>query len=654
MKPVSHWLSSRGVGIAIYSLLGAVWVAATYASLSLRASVPPFPIFASANDDEMQVFLADSIADGRWLGDWTQTTMSKGPGYPVFLPMAYDLGLNPMVAAQVMYLLGATLVAGALLALVRSRWLPALLYPALAMNPAMFGTPASRVYRESLTAALAILVLGVTLLIAWLVVCRMRVVWRIVVLVPASLVLGVAAGWLTQTRVDTMWIAVAVAPIALGSVFWTTGTWGERGRHALQWAGVGALSLGAVIAIGNRVADLNEQYYGVRVTDDFSAGAFAEMSNLWASVEAGPRRTYVPISAAQRAAVYAISPDAALMERYLDGKKEFFGRSASCEVVGVCDDYAGGWMPWAMRAAASKQTATAAELQDYFGGIRDDIAAACTDGRLTCGDPGLGPGVPPLADIDRTIARANLVDRVLKNGYQGFAAAGVAGAFIATDDPEKLAVWQRTVRDIPNLLNNPMAWTTPQTAARIAELQGRYSNAANRLLLPALLGLGWGLFLTRGRRAAIVGLAVFGACAAHGALLAVWSAGAGAPTGEDFYLIASISFFITGLVLGVWCLIEGIVAFLRWLAGRRSVEVHEPSEPLVSAGLADERRRPDSVIHRQVAGQRGAGIPFGYATERSPTQPERGQGFGARDEDGHGVRPSGAGGRQVHVHPRQP
>ena len=117
MKPVSHWLSSRGVGIAIYSLLGAVWVVATYASLSLRASVPPFPIFASANDDEMQVFLADSIADGRWLGDWTQTTMSKGPGYPVFLPLAYDLGLSPMVAAQVLYLLGATLVAGALLAL---------------------------------------------------------------------------------------------------------------------------------------------------------------------------------------------------------------------------------------------------------------------------------------------------------------------------------------------------------------------------------------------------------------------------------------------------------------------------------------------------------------------------------------------------------
>ncbi len=390
MKPVSHWMSSRGVGIATYSLLGAVWVAATYASLSLRASVPPFPIFASANDDEMQVFLADSIADGRWLGDWTQTTMSKGPGYPVFLPMAYDLGLNPMVAAQVMYLLGATLVTGALLALVRSRWLPALLYPALAMNPAMFGTPASRVYRESLTAALAILVLGVTLLIAWLVVCRMRVVWRIVVLVPASLVLGVGAGWLTQTRADTMWIAVALAPISVASVFWGASSWGERGRHALQWAAVGALSLGAVFSISTRVADLNEQYYGVRVTDDFSAGAFAEMSNLWASVEAGPRRTYVPISAAQRAAVYAISPDAALMERYLDGKKEFFGRSASCEVAGVCDDYAGGWMPWAMRAAANKETKTAVQLQDYFGRIRDDIATACADGRITCGDMGLG------------------------------------------------------------------------------------------------------------------------------------------------------------------------------------------------------------------------------------------------------------------------
>ncbi len=198
-------------------------------------------------------------------------------------------------------------------------------------------------------------------------------------------------------------------------------------------------------------------------------------------------------------------------------------------------------------------------------------------------------GVPPLSDIDRTIAQTNLVDRVLKNGYQGFAAAGLAGAFDPDGRPgEAGRCGSAQSRDIPNLLNNPVAWISPETAARIAELQTRYSSAANNFLFPALIGLVWGLFRSRGRRGAIAGLAVLGACAAHGAILAAWSAGTGAPTGEDFYLIASISFFIAGVVVGVWCLVEGLVALARWLVERRSGgEVAEPSGTLVSAGLAE-------------------------------------------------------------------
>ena len=88
-------------------------------------------------------------------------------------------------------------------------------------------------------------------------------------------------------------------------------------------------------------------------------------------------------------------------------------------------------------------------------------------------------------------------------------------------------------------------------------------------MLPALLGLVWGL-LRRGssRRVGLIGVAALGACAAHATLLAVWSAGTGAPTGEDFYLIASVSFWITGLALGTWCLLDGMVALVRALAFR--------------------------------------------------------------------------------------
>ena len=301
---------ARPARVVGHVVLAIVWAVATWWSVSLRRDVPPFPIFGSLNDDEMQVRLADSIGSGRWLGDWSQTTLSKGPGYPVFLSVVSDLGINPMLAAQIVYLVGATLASVGLLGLARSRALAGLLYVALALSPAMLGAPASRVYRESLTAALSILCLGALLTAAWIVVARGRWRWRLLGLLPVSALLGVAAGWLLQTRIDTMWIAAAVAPVIVASVFWGARTWPQRGRQALAWAGVGVITFGVCFAIGTRVADLNHQHFGVRVTDDFSEGAFAEMSNLWASVRAGEPRTFVPISAAQRAAVYAVSPDA--------------------------------------------------------------------------------------------------------------------------------------------------------------------------------------------------------------------------------------------------------------------------------------------------------------------------------------------------------
>ena len=548
-------------------LLAAVWVVATIASWSVRASVPPYPIFGSDKDDEMQVLLSHSIAGGQWLGPWSDTILSKGPGYPAFLVVAHDVGLNPMMAAQAVYLAGATLLALGVVALVRSRLLAGVLYVALAMNPAMFGAPSSRVYRESLTAALAILVLGLFVLLVWLVVRPMRLRWRVLALAPLALALGLAAAWLTQTRIDTAWILVTIAPIAVASVFWSATAWRERGLRALTLAGSAAVVLVVVLAVGDRVADLNEEYYGVRVTDDYSAGPFAEMSNVWASVQVGQPRTFVPISAAQREAVYAISPDAARMRPLLDGKKEYFGRSASCEVADVCDDYAGGWMPWGMRVAAGEFTQTAVEFQDFFGRIRDDITTACADGRLTCGAKGLGPGVPPLADIDRTVARENL-SLVLESGYKGFAAAGLAGAL--HDDRRSRAARHVAAEreghpqppEQPHRMDRP-GDRSPDHADPGAVREGRWVvPVAGAAGAP----VGAGTLRADARRAGVIGLSAFAGCAAHAALLAVWSAGTGAPTGESFYLIASISFFVTGLVVGVWCVVDGVVAL-----GRRAV-----------------------------------------------------------------------------------
>src|SRR5450759_4776741 len=127
---------------------------------------------------------------------------------------------------------------------------------------------------------------------------------------------------------------------------------------------------------------------GVALTNDFVSGNFPRAYGLWQSVDAGPPLPYVPISRAQRLAVYRVSVAAAELESSMEGPEQAW-IGPGCGGLGVCDDIAGGWIPWAVRDAASRAGyfRSAAAAQAFFGRLGDEIAAACASGRLRCHTP---------------------------------------------------------------------------------------------------------------------------------------------------------------------------------------------------------------------------------------------------------------------------
>jgi hypothetical protein len=74
----------------------------------------------------------------------------------------------------------------------------------------------------------------------------------------------------------------------------------------------------ALIAPIRTVEYENKQHYGVALTNDQTTGMFARAFADWSRVRAGSRQTQRPISYAQRAAVYDVSPAAAELRPWLD------------------------------------------------------------------------------------------------------------------------------------------------------------------------------------------------------------------------------------------------------------------------------------------------------------------------------------------------
>lgn len=541
----------------------------TIVGLTLRVLIPALVIWNSPHDDEHFMRMAASILSGDWLGTWGSSpvvphiTLAKGPGYSLFLAGIHWTGLAPHVAGYLLYLLGAALLATGLRTQLGTRWFVAL-YGLLALNPLVFSSFYSKVYRDQLVASLALLSLGIALQLG-----RRYVrpdAWsgrRVVGTLTGTLALGLVFGLLLITRDDTIWILFA------SGGFIGVALLAARSRRSLRmWGGavVGVLVVGALaVAAPLGVAAMNERVYSVKLENDFSQGSFPDAMALWASVEVEGGAPFQLIGRPQRAAVYRVSPAARVLQSHLEGVESFW-IDHSCEyqkdtVVVPCDDY-GSRIIWAMRdAAVQTGVSTAAEFQEFFRRIADEIAAACNSGELTCGHGGLFGVLPPLDSLSK---------RVVVSGFGALADGALnyrTGAQLQTlpsASDEAVPLWVATVNGAnagSALLaagHHPPVISQVQVVALLTTL---YTWLTIPMLLVALVGaFTKRMWTTRHGTLALFSLAGW---LANLAIVAVFYAGANrVQDGMSLYTMPSQSYLITGIVLATAAMSKGALSRL--------------------------------------------------------------------------------------------
>jgi hypothetical protein len=593
--------ASRARTRAVTAVQLMIVAAAAAMSLALRHAVPLMP-GTSAYDGMLFARLARSMSAGDWLGPFNQLTLAKGPGYPFFVAVSHWAGLELKVAEQLVHLAASAAVALAVLVTTRRRWAAVLGFAFLALDPANFGFNSADVMRDNLFASLGVLALALGFLTVLGVVRRSRWAWIVLGAVSTGTVL--AGYWITREEGVTILPSLGIVVLLVLVSAWRaarrrgTGNRVERATVTRAAAALVLVGLTAVVPL-YAVRMVNDARYGVAVLNDQGDGTFLRAYADWSRVEAGPRQFRVPISAEQRRAVYAVSPAARELRSDLEDPENQWRYHGCPDPTTVVCDYAGGWMSWAIRDAATKagQFDDGPSSQDFFARLSADISAACDDGRLECA-PALPASLQGLQRAPTGLLGENVL--VMLDDTVRARLLYETAAEVSEIPPEVRAEYAPVVSELP---------ADAQAAEeQMAEFQDRrpvyeFLGTTYRLLVPLLvlagvIGLGLALYrAARGRArteylpALAIGLAV--GVVVRAVLLAIIES-------ADFDVVAR--YLLPGYAMILSFAVVGVGAGLPW-AHERAI-THTPSArsgfrlrrgdgPVRDVGLAAHPREAD-------------------------------------------------------------
>lgn len=358
-----RWFIPYGLALAVYAW---VW-----------AAMPVVALPAAVVDDALFVRHARLILSGQWLGEYTQVTLAKGPGFPIWLALMAGLGI-PALLAQAMFYAGAALL------VVRglSRWITSeftlfALWLLLLLNPALYDTGTLRILREGVYTPTLLLILG---LVLWWVRWLPERPGRRALLAAG---LGLALGFFHLTREESIWIA----PFLLGclllraAALWRDGGWRAEGVALLACL---AAALTPVLA----VSAMNARAYGFFGTVEFRDRAFLSAYASLARV-APDEASLIVLPRALWPEVFAASPAAAELRDYFETDRGRDYQEAGCAVYGIapCDgEFRAGWFMWALRDATFKAGpyTRPASIQEFHARLSAELDAACAVGTLRC------------------------------------------------------------------------------------------------------------------------------------------------------------------------------------------------------------------------------------------------------------------------------
>ena len=325
-------------------------------------------------DDMLFINHAQSLAEGRWLGKFSELTLVKGPGYSVFLALNYWLGLPITFTHALFYCFSLAALSLLILKISKSYLLAALLFLITLWDPRVFEL--NRVMRDAIYAGQAILILTT---LSYILFFKHQKKHENIL----SILLGVLFAWFWLTREEGIWLVPGLVFLLIFAII--------RNRH--QKTGIRIIrplfistcffaATHIVFGLGNLIT------YGDFVGVDIKEKNFQAAIKSMESIRIGDQIPFLAVPLKVRQEIYKISPAFSELKKYIDPEKTISSwQAGGCRFrPTTCGDIGNGFFMWALREATGKAGyySSPSTASKFYKLIDNDIKKACADKRLIC------------------------------------------------------------------------------------------------------------------------------------------------------------------------------------------------------------------------------------------------------------------------------
>jgi hypothetical protein len=380
MVPPDSWIAwKRRVADApvAYGVLGLVGL-----KLWLLQGQQYMGLGLAAHDDALFIRLAGEILGGNWLGAYNNVTLSKGPGFPLWIAFSCLIGLPLHVSATLLYAAACALLAQAVKPAVPSPSLRLALFAIVFFEPMSHGGGWLRFTRDMVYPAQSLMVIAA---LFGLIARSDRSFRR---MLPWAVILGLSAGFFWITREEGVYL-VPAALVGYGIAGFRL--WRKRPRD-FRFA-TGAFALGPAVAglIVCAVAMQNYRVYGIFTICEFKHPDFVSAYGSLLRVQADRPQRYVPVPKDVRLRLYEVSPAFSELKPSLEGDLASGWRHASVQGMHFSESESGGevyggWYAWLLRDAvqAAGYYKDGPSAMAFYRRLHEEINAACDAGKLSC------------------------------------------------------------------------------------------------------------------------------------------------------------------------------------------------------------------------------------------------------------------------------
>jgi hypothetical protein len=370
-----------GVRFWIVAGLGILLKFALTSDLSVQITFAP-------HDDTLYVERAYQLLLGNAFGPYDSRILIKYPGLSVWLAAVRSVGIPFLLSVNLVYIAAGCYFAAGLR---KCGYGPAVVLGAFLlylMNPVTLGSEWFRVIREPLATGLLVTLMSAMLHIAVSLEQRRPAwmhAWIFVLTFPFAI--------FVREEDRLLWGLLALFGLMLS---WRIVRSDLAGRRRGALIGVIVIGGAAVAGIGvqHLIRGWVDRTYGAPIIHEFTEGEYPRLLAAIRSVESGKDNRLVM---APQEVLQKLRVEVPQFAPVIDRLPPVGRNTISCQLYGVCTEWANGWMPFWIKDAAFSAglTPDLPHAQEYFRKVRTKIEEACSNGRLRCKRKG-GGLVPPM------------------------------------------------------------------------------------------------------------------------------------------------------------------------------------------------------------------------------------------------------------------